>query len=177
MKNEAGKKGTKKLLLLLPFLIFALLASIFFLQLGKDAQYMPSALIGKAMPDFTLVELESNQLTTKSDLEAKSYLVNFWGTWCPACSYEHEYLMELSYQGVPILGIDYKDDRQKAIKWLQERGNPYTLVLLDEVGKFGIDMGVTGAPETFVVNQQGVIVYRHQGIVDEHVWQEMKELM
>ncbi len=157
--------------------MFALLAGVFLAQLGKDSQYMPSALIGNPMPDFTLVDLETDQLMTKNNLGSESYLVNFWGTWCPACSYEHEYLMTLSRQGVRIVGIDYKDDTQEAIKWLQEKGNPYTHVLLDEIGKFGIDMGVTGAPETFVVNSEGIVTYRHQGIVNDQVWQEMKEFM
>lgn len=169
---------TKKIVLFLPFLLFALLAGVFFSQLGKDSQYMPSALIGQAMPKFALVELKSNEVLTQEALaENGAYLVNFWGTWCPACSYEHEYLMLLAEQGVKIIGIDYKDETDKAIVWLQERGNPYQYVLLDELGNFGIDMGVTGAPETFVVNAEGIITYRHQGIVNDQVWQEMKEFL
>ncbi|TBR43146.1 DsbE family thiol:disulfide interchange protein [Marinomonas agarivorans] len=169
---------TRKMALFLPFLVFALLAGMFFSQLGKDTQYMPSALIGQPIPDFTLVELQTNKVLTHQDLNQQGpYLINFWGTWCPACSYEHEYLMTLAEQGITIIGIDYKDEPDKALVWLEERGNPYHLVLLDELGNFGLDMGVTGAPETFVVNSDGIITYRHQGIVNAQVWQEMKEFL
>lgn len=177
MSKKAGLTGTKKLFLFLPFLIFALLVGVFLSQLGKDAQYMPSALVGKSLPEFSLVELASDKVMTKASLNSGSYLINFWGTWCPACSYEHPYLMKLADQGIKIIGIDYKDDTQEAIKWLQEKGNPYVHVLLDETGTFGVDMGVTGAPETFVVNAEGIVTYRHQGIVNEQVWQEMQEFL
>ncbi|MFT2110287.1 DsbE family thiol:disulfide interchange protein [Marinomonas sp. 2405UD68-3] len=165
----------KKLLVFLPLFIFAILAGIFFLQLGKDTQYMPSALIDKPLPNVALVNLETNQIVKNNGLPKGPYLINFWGTWCPACSIEHDYLMALSEQNVPIVGIDYKDETDAAIKWLQDRGNPYTHVLLDELGNFGVDMGVTGAPETFVVDSKGIVVYRHQGVVDATVWKTMKE--
>ncbi|WP_191600669.1 DsbE family thiol:disulfide interchange protein [Marinomonas algicola] len=164
----------KKLLFFLPLIAFAVLGSVFFLQLGKDTQYMPSALIDKPLPNVALVDLHSNQIVTNDALPTGPYLINFWGTWCPACSVEHSYLMALADQDVSIVGIDYKDETSEAIKWLQERGDPYTHVLLDELGHFGVDMGVTGAPETFVVNSKGVVVYRHQGVVDDVVWQSMK---
>lgn len=178
MSTQNSMSRAKKLTLFLPLLVFALMAGVFFSQLGKDTQYMPSALVGQQMPKFSLVELNSNKVVTNETLNLKSaYLINFWGTWCPACSYEHEYLMALSEKGIKIVGIDYKDEADKAVEWLEERGNPYTHVLLDELGNFGIDMGVTGAPETFVVNKEGVVTYRHQGIVNEQVWQEMKEFL
>lgn len=164
----------KKLMFFLPLIAFSILGSVFFLQLGKDTQYMPSALIDKPLPNVSLVDLHSNQIVTNESLPKKPYLINFWGTWCPACSVEHNYLMALADQGVPIVGIDYKDETSEAIKWLEERGDPYTHVLLDELGNFGVDMGVTGAPETFVVNSNGVVVYRHQGVVDDVVWKSMK---
>ena len=172
--SDVKSKKMKKIALFLPFLVFALLAGVFFSQLGKDTQYMPSALIGKQLPEFSLVDLETNKVMNKEDLGEEGFLINFWGTWCPACSFEHDYLMELASQGVNIVGIDYKDETQEAIKWLKEKGDPYSVVLLDELGNFGVDMGVTGAPETFVVNGQGEITYRHQGIVNEEVWQTMK---
>lgn len=172
--SDVKRKKMKKIALFLPFLVFAMLAGVFFSQLGKDTQYMPSALIGKPLPDFSLVNLETNKLVSKEEIEPGGFLINFWGTWCPACSFEHDYLMKLASEGVNIVGIDYKDDTQEAIKWLKEKGDPYSVVLLDELGNFGIDMGVTGAPETFVVDSKGVVVYRHQGIVNEEVWQTMK---
>ncbi len=165
----------RKWLVFLPLFVFVVLAGVFFMQLGKDTQYMPSALINKPVPNVSLINLETNQIVNNDDLPKEPYLINFWGTWCPACSIEHDYLMDLSEQGVPIVGIDYKDETQAAIKWLEERGNPYSHVLLDELGNFGVDMGVTGAPETFVVSSAGDVVYRHQGVVDSAVWKTMQE--
>lgn len=167
----------KRVLLFVPVMIFALLAGVFFHMIGKDNQYMPSALVGQPLPEVKLVELYSGNLKTTDALPKGPYLINFWGTWCPACSYEHEYLMSLAENGVPIVGIDYKDEITEAKKWLSEKGNPYALVLLDEVGHFGVDMGVTGAPETFVVDSNGVVTYRHQGIVNEQVWGTLQEFM
>ena len=165
----------KKFMRFTPLFIFAALVGVFLQQLGKDTQYMPSALVGNPLPSFSLVELSSNQVVTNEVLPKSPYLINFWGTWCPACSFEHEYLMTLQQQGVNIVGVDYKDETAAAITWLNERGDPYSHVLLDEMGVFGVEMGVTGAPETFVVDSNGVVVYRHQGIVNEAVWLLMQE--
>lgn len=165
----------KKWIVFAPLFIFAALAGVFFQQLGKDTEYMPSALVGNPLPKMSLVDLHSNQIVTNTELPQGPYLINFWGTWCPACSYEHEYLMTLASQGVDIVGIDYKDEVEAAKQWLIEKGDPYSHVLLDEMGVFGVDMGVTGAPETFVIDSSGTVVYRHQGIVNESVWVSMQE--
>ncbi|BFM49283.1 DsbE family thiol:disulfide interchange protein [Marinomonas sp. THO17] len=159
---------------LLPFFIFLVLALVLFFQLGKDPQYMPSALVGQSVPDFRLVTLEGNDLVTSSHMPKQPYLINFWGTWCPACHVEHPFLVELAQQGVIIIGIDYKDEASAAKQWLAQKGNPYQLVLQDELGQFGLDMGVTGAPETFVVNGQGMITFRLQGVLNEQSWQEVQ---
>ena len=167
----------RKFLLFVPFVLFLVLGVVLYLQLGKDTQYMPSALIGKLLPEFTLVSLQDDQVYTKDDLPKGAYLINFWGTWCPACHVEHPFLMELAESGVPIIGIDYKDQKAPAEQWLEQKGNPYQLVLMDELGNFGVDMGVTGAPETFVVDSSGVVVYRHQGVLNADNWPELKEYM
>ncbi|PYF81784.1 cytochrome c biogenesis protein CcmG/thiol:disulfide interchange protein DsbE [Marinomonas alcarazii] len=167
----------RKFLLFVPFVLFLVLGVVLYLQLGKDTQYMPSALIGKLLPEFTLVSLQDDQVYTKDDLPKGPYLINFWGTWCPACHVEHPFLMELAESGVPIIGIDYKDQKAPAEQWLEQKGNPYQLVLMDELGNFGVDMGVTGAPETFVVDSSGVVVYRHQGVVNAENWPELKGYM
>ncbi len=177
MSDKIKQIKLRKVALFLPFLIFALLAGIFYAQVGQNNQYLPSVLVGSPMLDFSLPELETNELIGKQDLGSGAYLINFWGTWCPACSYEHEYLIALAEQGVKIIGINYKDDTVAAKKWLQEKGNPYTHVLVDASGNFGIDMGITGAPETFIINTEGKVTYRHQGIVNEQVWQQMQEFM
>tara|TARA_R110001606_G_scaffold18792_2_gene69911 strand:+ start:1951 stop:2460 length:510 start_codon:yes stop_codon:yes gene_type:complete len=167
----------RKLLFFMPLAVFLILSVVFYLQLGKDAQYMPSALVGKKVPEFTLVSLQDDQDYTHKDLPNTSYLINFWGTWCPACHVEHPFLMELANSGVPIVGIDYKDEKVLAEQWLEQKGNPYQDILMDEIGNFGVDMGVTGAPETFVVDRSGVVVYRHQGVINAENWPEIKGYM
>ena len=164
----------RKVLLFIPLVLFLVLGAIFYLQLGKNTQYMPSALVGEKVPDFTLVSLETDQLVTQEDLPDGPYLINFWGTWCPACHLEHPFLIELADEGVIIIGIDYKDEKNLAQQWLVQKGNPYANVLMDEIGHFGVDMGVTGAPETFVVDRSGVIVYRHQGVINAQNWPVIK---
>jgi cytochrome c biogenesis protein CcmG, thiol:disulfide interchange protein DsbE len=138
---------------------------------------MPSALVGKKVPEFTLVSLQDDQAYTHKDLPNTPYLINFWGTWCPACHVEHPFLMELANSGVPIIGIDYKDQKDLAVQWLEQKGSPYQAILMDEIGNFGVDMGVTGAPETFVVDRSGVVVYRHQGVINAENWPEIKGYM
>ena len=167
----------RKLFVFIPLAIFLVLGVLFYAQLGKDVRYMPSALIGKALPDFKMVPLESNELVGHESLPEGPYLINFWATWCPSCSVEHDYLMALAGQGIPIVGIDYKDEADAAKKWLIEKGDPYSVVLQDEMGHFGVDMGVTGAPETFVVDSQGNVAYRHQGVVNDAVWETLKGYM
>jgi len=164
----------RKTLFFIPFVLFLILGTVFYLQLGKNTQYMPSALVGQKVPAFTLVSLNTDQLVTQDDMPNAPYLINFWGTWCPACHLEHPFLIELAGQGVTVIGIDYKDEKKPAQQWLAQKGNPYTSVLMDEIGHFGVDMGVTGAPETFVVDRFGVIVYRHQGVIDAQNWPVIK---
>lgn len=167
----------KKLLFFLPLALFVALGVVFYQQLGKNTEYMPSALIGKPVPEFKLINLDDDTVTTNEGLPEGPYLMNFWATWCPSCSVEHAYLGELAEQGVNIVGIDYKDETPAARDWLAQRGNPYSLVLTDEMGHFGVDMGITGAPETFVVGSDGNVLYRHQGVVNAEVWQTLKGYM
>lgn len=164
----------RKILLFIPLVIFLILSVFFYLQLGNDTQYMPSALIGKKVPSFKLVSLETDETLTQEDLPKQPYLINFWGTWCPACHVEHPFLVTLAEEGVTLVGVDYKDEKSLAEQWLIEKGNPYAMILMDELGYFGVDLGVTGAPETFVVNRSGQIVYRHQGPINADNWPEIK---
>ncbi|STI47520.1 thiol:disulfide interchange protein (cytochrome C-type biogenesis protein) [Escherichia coli] len=99
-------------------------------------------------------------------------LLNVWATWCPTCRAEHQYLNQLSAQGIRVVGMNYKDDRQKAIRWLKELGNPYALSLFDGDGMLGLDLGVYGAPETFLIDGNGIIRYRHAGDLNPRVWEE-----
>jgi len=100
-------------------------------------------------------------------------LLNVWATWCVACRVEHPYLLDLAERGVPIFGLNYKDDGSDARKWLLDLGNPYRLDIADREGTLGLDLGVYGAPETYLLDAGGVIRYRHVGIVDQQVWESI----
>jgi cytochrome c biogenesis protein CcmG/thiol:disulfide interchange protein DsbE len=102
----------------------------------------------------------------------KPALINVWATWCFSCRVEHPYLLELAEQGVTIYGLNYKDEPAKASQWLVDLGNPYSETVVDQNGEFGLDLGVYGAPETYVIDAKGVIRHRHVGVVDEQVWLE-----
>lgn len=164
--------------LYLPLIIFLALVAAFLVQLqrnaqGDDPKTLESALVGKPVPAKTLPDLLSTKTFDESLFkQGKPLLLNVWATWCPTCYAEHQYLNHLAKQGVPIIGLDYKDNSEKAVKWLHDLGNPYQVVLKDEKGSFALDLGVYGAPETFIVDGKGVIHYRYAGDVNERVWQE-----
>lgn len=164
--------------LLIPLILFFAVVAAFLVQLnrnaqGEDIKALESALVGKPVPVKTLTELFENK-TYGNELfqQGKPILLNVWATWCPTCYAEHQYLNKLAKQGITIIGLDYKDDSAKAIKWLKDLGNPYQVVLKDEKGSFGLDLGVYGAPETFIVDGKGVIHYRLAGDVNEKVWND-----
>lgn len=162
-----------RLKLFLPLAVFSVLALLFWRGLGLDPSAMPSALIDKPVPAFYLPSLENtDQLLNQSIFKDNVSLLNVWATWCPTCHAEHAYLVTLAEQGVNIIGVNYKDDVAAAQKWLVELHNPYVATILDADGRFGLDLGVFGAPETYVVDQQGIIRYKHIGAVDEKVWLE-----
>ncbi|HEX4909215.1 MAG TPA: DsbE family thiol:disulfide interchange protein [Permianibacter sp.] len=159
---------------LAPLLIFVALLALFFVGLGKDPTELPSVLTGKPMPAFQLPVLgEETRVLTQNDLRGKPYLLNVWATWCPTCYVEHPYLLELARQNrIRLIGLNYKDDRNKALQYLAKLGNPYETTLIDADGMLGIDLGVYGAPETFLVSADGVILYRRAGDLNERVWQD-----
>ena len=160
--------------LLIPLGVFVLL--VVFLALGfrlQDPRLLPSVLIDKPFPEFELQDLrQPDQLRTLADLSGEVSLVNVWATWCFACRIEHPMLNQLADQGVAIVGINYKDQDAKAKSWLEQRGNPYQFNIVDTQGSLGFDLGVTGAPETYLVDAQGVIQYRRVGVVDQRVWDD-----
>jgi cytochrome c biogenesis protein CcmG/thiol:disulfide interchange protein DsbE len=162
---------TKKILYLIPLIIFLALALLLWRGLGKDPSIIPSPLIDKPFPAFSLTDLASGQLIDQRKLPKQAFLVNLWATWCPACEIEHPLLLKLASQGIPIVGVNYKDDRQQALAWLAKTGNPYEFSIFDKAGRLGLDLGVYAAPETFIVDGQGIIRYKHIGIIDQQVWQ------
>lgn len=168
-----------RLKLFIPLFIFVVMAVFLWRGLALDPTELPSALIDKKVPPFSLPQLDENaqdikkqKILTNKDLVFKPYLLNIWATWCPTCRHEHPYLLELEEKGIPIVGLNYKDNSAAAMKWLDQLGDPYAINLFDEKGTLGLDLGVYGAPETYVVDAQGVIRYRHVGVVDAKVWNE-----
>ena len=160
-----------RLTLFLPVVFFLGLTVILLLGLDKDPTDLPSALIGEPFPEFDLYYLASEkEKVGRTALLGETTLVNVWATWCYACRIEHAMLNQLSEQGVRIVGLNYKDNRQAALKWLQQRGDPYDFSIFDVDGLLGIDLGVYGAPETFLLDADGIIQHRRVGVIDERVW-------
>ena len=159
---------------ILPIAVFALLVVVLAIGIrhAPEKGTIPSALIGKAAPAFTLPNLtDPAQTVRSSDLKGHWYLFNVWGTWCFECRAEHETLLEVRRAGVvPLIGLDWKDDDGEARTWLQQLGNPYQAVAVDHLGRTAIDWGVYGAPETFLVSPQGVVVYKLVGPLTHEVW-------
>ena len=162
-----------RLKLFIPLILFAVLALFLLRGLELDPREMPSALIDRPLPEFTLPSLGSDTLVNREAVIGEVALFNVWATWCVSCRVEHPYLNQLTQQGVPIYGVNYKDEDQDALRWLQELGNPYRLNIVDADGSLGLDLGVYGAPETYLVDAGGVIRYRHVGVVDERVWRDI----
>ena len=138
--------------------------------LALDPQALPSALIDRPLPEFELPALGDRRIVSRDTVTGEVALFNVWATWCVSCRVEHPFLTRLADQGVPIYGINYKDEDDEALKWLEELGNPYRINIVDADGSLGLDLGVYGAPETYVVDASGVIRYRHVGVVNERVW-------
>lgn len=150
---------------LLPLAAFLVLVVFLAVGLNRDPREVPSPLIDKPAPAFALTLLQDPQQTVRrEDLLGKVWLLNVWASWCPACLDEHPVLVQYSRTAkVPIYGLNYKDTREKGLAWLQRNGNPYKASLFDSDGRVGLDFGVYGAPETFVIDQKGVIRYKHIG--------------
>jgi cytochrome c biogenesis protein CcmG, thiol:disulfide interchange protein DsbE len=159
---------------LLPLGLFALLAIVLAIGIehSPDKGLIASPLLGKPAPQFNLPNLnDPAQLVRSSDLKGRWYLFNVWGTWCAECRAEHEMLLQVRRAGVvPLVGLDWKDDDAQARAWLNELGNPYQSVAVDRSGRVAIDWGVYGAPETFLVNPQGIVVYKHIGALTSDTW-------
>jgi len=149
---------------IMPLVIFIVLAVFLYAGLSLKPREVPSPFINKSAPDFQLQKLDNmNELFSNKDLLGKVWLLNVWASWCVACRQEHPLLVGMSRNGtVPIYGLNYKDAPSQARRWLEEHGNPYELSVVDYEGKVGIDYGVYGVPETFVIDKQGVI--RHKVI-------------
>ena len=156
---------------LAPFFVFLVLAMLFWRGLALDPHHLPSVKIGRSLPSFTLKSLSEETLTSSSMVGHVS-LLNVWASWCMACADEQTVLMQLAKQGVSIYGLNYKDSVDNAREWLGEWGNPYQQIGVDADGKVGINLGVYGTPETFLIDKQGIIRFRYAGPMTLPIWEK-----
>lgn len=159
---------------LVPLIIFVALVALLFYGLQLDPRKVPSPLVGKPAPDFELVSLEDPDRLVNSDiLRGRVSLVNVWASWCPSCRQEHGELMKIArdHPDLQVIGFNWKDTRADAIEMLRRYGNPYVVSVFDPDNRYGLHWGVYGAPETFIVDAEGIIRYKHIGPVDAQAWE------
>src|SRR2546423_2454097 len=171
-----------KKLVFIPLALFLVVVASFTVLLlrGRDPREIPSPLINKAAPAFRLPQLhEPNKTLSAQDMRGKVWLLNFWGTWCIACREEHPWLLEYAKaNALPIVGVDYKyssdtsDERTNAVQVLAQLGNPYSFTVYDGSGRVSIDYGVYGAPESFLIDKNGVIRFKQIGPITDDVWRD-----
>jgi cytochrome c biogenesis protein CcmG/thiol:disulfide interchange protein DsbE len=161
----------KRLLFALPILVFAGVVVAFAFALQRDPSKLPSMLIDKPLPQFALPAVRANDSGLKSaDFRGKPMLLNVFASWCVSCRLEHPLLLELRAEGVPIAGLDWKDKAIDGAQYLRENGDPYAKAGNDSSGRTGIDLGVTGVPETFIVDSYGKVRYKQVGPIEPDDW-------
>ena len=159
----------------IPLIVFIVLIAFFRIGLNYDPHLVPSPLIDKPVPVFTLPNLRDTATTMSSaDLRGQAVLLNVWASWCVECRNEHPVLMEFSQNlKMPVYGLNYKDTREEAIQWLDHYGDPYVQSAFDQSGRVGIDFGVYGVPETFVLDRNGIIRYKHIGPITQKTMEDI----
>jgi cytochrome c biogenesis protein CcmG/thiol:disulfide interchange protein DsbE len=166
----------RRLLALLPVAAFVIVLVGFMVGLRRDPAILPSMLIGKPLPAFALAPLRANEAGLASaDLAGQPVLLNVFASWCGPCKEEHPTLLRLKGEGVPIVGLDWKEEAADGARWLDANGDPYLRAGNDRTGRAGIDLGVSGVPETFVVDRRGRVRYRQVGAITPQVWTETIE--
>ncbi|WP_367106815.1 DsbE family thiol:disulfide interchange protein [uncultured Psychrobacter sp.] len=170
--NQTMKKSQIKIWFLIPLLVFVGLIVILFMRLGKPTDIVPNTALERPVPTFELPLLsDTTRMITNDNLPDEPFLMNVWGSWCPTCIVEHPFLMELESRGVNIVGVNYKDEIGNAFRYLNEGGDPFSMSVQDLSGQFALDLGLTGAPETFLVDSDGIIRQHIIGEVNEANWQ------
>ena len=171
----------KKQTLIIPFIFFLLISLTFFylLVIDRDPSEIPSNLINKNVPNFESESLlKKEKFVSSKEFGNEKILVNFFATWCKPCLDEHIYIKRFANEkNIRIIGINYKDNPKKAIEWLRSLGNPYSDVPIDKDGRIAIDWGVYGIPETFVINSNGIIKYRHIGAITKKIYKKINLLI
>jgi len=159
---------------LAPIVFFAVMVPVFIFGLHRDPTVLPSPLIDRQAPAFRLPSLEHpGQIVSSDDYAGQLALVNVWATWCSGCRQEHGFLLDLARRNeIPIIGLNWRDERAAAMSWLDTLGDPYTATGFDGDGRVGIDWGVYGAPETFLVGADGIVLHKHIAPLTEQVWQD-----
>jgi len=156
----------------IPVIILLVLGGFFLRGLGLNPTYIESPLIGKPAPEFSLPDLiDPSANVSTSDLVGQFTLLNVWGTWCPECRNEHDFLLSLARSGMPIYGLNWKDERDKALEWLEVLGDPYVASAADVIGDVAIDFGVYGAPETFLIGPDLTVLQKHISPLTPEVWE------
>lgn len=171
--NNVLKSVLKKATFFAPLAVFGFLVCMFIFALNNEnKEEIPSPLIGKFVPEFQLPSLLENTILDQTIFQGKPVLLNVWGSWCPSCIVEHDYLSQLAKSGIPIVGLNYKDTVPNATRFLTRLGNPFSVVIFDEKGSLGLDLGVYGAPETYLISAEGRVLTKRIGVLDERVWEK-----
>ena len=171
--TEVPSEKPKRWIYIVPLVLFSVLMIVFFIGLDLNPRLLPSPLIDKPTPEFNLARLKMpDERISQEILKGEPSLLNIWATWCVSCKYEHPVLMKIAAsKEVPIFGLFYKDEPSKGLAWLKEYGDPYVANAVDLDGKIAIDWGLYGAPETFVIDKDGIIRYKHVGPISWEIWQ------
>jgi len=159
---------------LIPLILFIVIAVFLYFSLNPTSSKLPSPLLGKMFPIIEAKDFYSDESILLTNLfSEKMSLVNVWASWCVTCREEHQMMMKIAnYNDLQLIGINYKDTRTDGERYLEVMGNPFDIIVFDPNGKIGLDLGVYATPETFLVNKNGVILYKHIGAIDSKVWEE-----
>ena len=158
----------------IPLILFLFIAVFLYFSLNSNSSKLPSPLLGKMFPNIEAKDFYSDESVLLTDLFSDNIsLVNVWASWCVTCRQEHQMMMKIANnKDLQLIGINYKDTRADGEKYLEVMGNPFDVIVFDPSGKIGLNLGVYATPETFLVNQQGVILYKHIGAIDSKIWEE-----
>ena len=170
--NKTMKKSQMRIWFLIPLIIFAAFIMMLYFRLGQPTEIVTNTALERPVPTFELPLLsDTSRIMTNDNLPDQPFLMNIWGSWCPTCIIEHPFLMQLEERGVNLVGVNYKDDIGNALGYLNRGGDPFSMSIQDLSGQFALDLGLTGAPETFVVDGEGIIRQHIIGEINESNWQ------